>query len=347
MSVKSSLILLLWLTLPMLLFLRHTQYLQNYYFLYWVPAQILLMVLGAEWAQNGFSRIWPSWQKLSWVAFVPLGLIAGQYVWTSGVGREVFAEGRAGKQRVVDVDRVVTAAQRLLAKHPDCQLVVVSEGSSAEKSRLGLLREYFAHGRVRFMQAGVGFLVPPTCAVYLDVTSDRLAEEWLLSYAQALPSEAIATPEERWRFYELSASKRETLLMDWGTQSAPLAVWADSVELRSMQVPGQARTGDNLLVTTTWNLRDQIGPNLQFGNYVLNEGLNVVTQADGTGIQSADWQTGDWFQMRFVLSLPADVSAGHYQWALTIYSLPQVERLPVTSNGSDIFIAGPLQVNAP
>ncbi|MGQ0600343.1 MAG: ArnT family glycosyltransferase [Anaerolineales bacterium] len=344
---RVSVVLLLWLTAPILIFLRHSHYLQNYYFLYWVPAQLFLIVMMTDEVGEALAQRWPRLGGWRWIVYAPIGVVVLQQLWMTTVGQNLMAAGAAGRQRVVDVERALQSAQRLMAERPDCQLVVVSEGRGYASASLGFWREYFPPGRVRFMQTGIGYLVPPTCAVYFMSVNDTTTEQWLGAHAEPLESETITTPELTWRFYSLTAAQRAVMVKAWEAQPDPLADWADGVHLWKVEAEQPARSGGALSLVTTWSLTKSARADIQFGNYLLKAESTLVAQVDGNGIESASWQSGDRFQMRFGLPVPADVPSGTYRLALALYTLPEVQRLPLASNNGDLFVVGNIQVTAP
>jgi hypothetical protein len=69
-AARVDLILLLWTGLPLLFYLRHNQYLQNYYLLYVLPAPLLLMARLSDRAYAWLAARWPATARpgMGWLA---------------------------------------------------------------------------------------------------------------------------------------------------------------------------------------------------------------------------------------------------------------------------------------
>jgi hypothetical protein len=160
--LAATLILLLWILVPLLALTWHNYYLQNYYFLYVFPVPFVLLALLAD---QGFTRLtpvlarrggptWTRWRWLPALAFAPLGLVALTQLAQDVLDQNQSAQGEVGRQRVLDVRSAIETGRALMARRPGCQFVVVSNGDQFDASRFGLMREFVAPGRVRFLAAG-------------------------------------------------------------------------------------------------------------------------------------------------------------------------------------------------
>lgn len=339
-SMKGQLVLVVWIVIPILSFLRHTQYLQNYYFLYLFPIPFVLLAQLIEHLYQWLSRVWVAWplgRWLAWGAFAPLALIALQQARLNVLGQNLLAAGLAGQQRILDVQQAITTSQQLMASRPECQLVVLSEGGEYESSRLALLREFVGRDRVRFAQAGAGFLLPHPCAVYLHVTSDAATQTWLETVAHPLADAVITTPQQTWRFYDLSASQRAQAMSAYA-HSPSLGEWSNGLQLRGLTIEGEPQPGATLDVQAVWVVTQATPPAaLHFGHYLLTPTDGIAAQVDGPGQESAQWRLGDIFQTRFPLALPADLPPGNYTLSFSLYHYPQIENVPLNPNGDSLL----------
>lgn len=338
--IAGPLALTIWIIVPILSFLRHNQYLQNYYFLYLFPTPFVLLALFADQVYRWLGRVWHAWPLGRWAAlcaFAPLALISLQQARLEVLGQNLLAEGAAGQQRIIDVQRAITLLQNLMTSRPECQLVVLSEGAEYESSRLALLREFIGRDRVRFAQAGTGFLLPQPCAVYLQVTSDEMTQTWLAQVADLLADNTIHTPQQTWMIYDLPTSKREQAARVY-SQAPILGEWSNGLQLRELTLDGERRPGTTLTVQAVWAIAQATPPEaLHFGHYLLTPTDNVVAQVDGPGLESAQWHRGDIFQTDFRLALPSDLQPGNYTLGFTLYHYPQIVNVPLRNTSDSLL----------
>ena len=357
-------ILLLWLALPILFFLRRSFPLQNYYLLYIYPAPFVLVAsLAAQaclWLKSQLERHLPRARPglstpAASLAFLPLALIGFQQARLDVVGQNLLAAGAAGGQRVIDTQRAIDYARQLLREKPECRLVIISEGNTLEDSRFSLLQEftrdsYSAYpNRVRFVTAGAGALLPTPCAFYFSVTPDTSVQTWLMANTRPLPNFAIQTPEETWTFHELTAADSRTNPQRKLIESTPpLAEWDNGLQIRSYTLDGGWEAGSTLTINAWWAVTRPVpSRRIHFGTYVLAANNQVVAQADGPGVDSLFWEAGDLFQTTFTLALPAELSPGEYTLAMALYYYPEIERLSLAQSAENLLRLGKFTVAAP
>jgi 4-amino-4-deoxy-L-arabinose transferase-like glycosyltransferase len=345
-------ILLLWLGLPILFFLKRSYPLQNYYLLYLYPVPFVLLAYLADQLFTQLLRPNRPWSRvfgsrlargLAGLAFLPLALISFQQMRLDLIGQNLLAAGASGHQRILDTQRAVETARRLLNARPECKLVIISEGSEYGLSRFALMREFTQSAyntnpdRVRFVEAGVGYLVPAPCAYYFSVTSNAEAQVWLAANTRPLPEYTQHTPEETWTFYELSAAQRADQFGPFINAPA-LAEWANGVQLKHYQresAPGAAP----LTLTAWWAVTRAVpSRHIHFGVYLLTaDNRQLIAQADGAGVDSTQWQAGDLFQTAVSLTPPADLQPGRYNLAEALYFFPEIERIPLAQPTGDLL----------
>jgi hypothetical protein len=352
-------ILLVWLAVPVAFFFRRSYPLQNYYFLYVFPAPFVLMALLADQLYTQLllpGRPWSRWvqprlgRALAAAAFLPLAVIGFQQARLDILGQNLLAAGASGHQRVLDTQRAIETARQLLGTHPECSLVVISEGSEYGLSRFAILREftqgtYDAHpDRVRFVEAGAGALVPSPCAYYFSVTTNAEALAWLAANTKARLEYTLRTPEETWTFYELPASQRAG---EFGrlNDAPPLAEWTNGVQLKDYRRDGPSGP---LTLTMWWSVTRAVPSRyIHFGVYLLSaDDRRLLAQTDGAGVDSTQWQAGDLFQTVVSLAPPADLPPGTYHLAEALYYYPEIQRIPLVRPGGDLMILETLQPKA-
>jgi len=342
-SRRADFVLLLWTLVPVIFYLRHNQYLQNYYLLYVLPAPFLLMARLADRFYRWLRALWPHAARsgfwLPVLAFAPLALIAAQQARLDVLGQNRLASGEAGRQRVMDVQAAIDLSRALLAERPDCALVVMSNGAQFEASRFALLREFTRLGadppRTRFVSAAEGRLLPSPCAVFLEAEANPEALAWLAEVAAPLPAATVQTPAETWRFYDLPAQAREAAAQL--PAGAPLGQWSNGLALRQAHVEGVLEPSGQLAVRLVWAVEQPAPPRtIHFGVYMLGQPGTLVAQADGPGVDSTEWRTGDLFVTNFAVPLPPDLAPGEYEMAAALYYYPEIERL-LLADGADLL----------
>lgn len=332
-----GLIAVVWIVVPVVAFIRHTHYLQNYYFLYVWPAPFVLMVLGIEalatrLSQMRASPVWRGW--MSQLAFLPLLVVFGQQARMAWLGQNLQALDMVGKQRVLDMRQAVDTSQRLLTENPTCDLTILSEGPEANASSFGFLEEWLGPERVRFMQAGLGQSVPNQCTLYFAPTDNELALTWLTANTQILP-EAIATPEQKWIFTTLSDTRLVELRAAWQAP-VPLARWQNGIVIHRVQIPSEVIAGSDLPVQITWEATTGAVPgSLHISHQILQERTQVIAQTDGQGFDSNRWEPGDLIQTSFMIPIPAETVAGQYDLLIVLYTFPDLRRERLL-DGSDV-----------
>lgn len=170
---------LLWLGVPPLFFIRHTAPVLHYYFLYTYPAQFLLMVFWVSQISalllqraKALPQLWKRRLMCTGanIPFVFLLLVILQQTSLNVLGQDMLSDGSIPQFQVKLVQQVIDSARTVTRRYPDCQFVVMGEGTIYETSRFGLLREFVGRDRVRFADASVR-LYPVPCAIYFVLDS--------------------------------------------------------------------------------------------------------------------------------------------------------------------------------
>jgi hypothetical protein len=106
-------------------------------------------------------------------------------------------------------------------------------------------------------------------------------------------------------------------------------------------VTGTPGAGADLRVTLTWAVTQPAAPRpIHFGLYLLDRQLALITQADGPGVDSTEWRPDDLFETTFTLHLPEDLPPGDYAVATALYYYPEIERLPLAGEATDLLFLG-------
>jgi len=326
-------ILALWIVVPVLAYVRHTVYLQHYYFLYLLPAPFLLLALfvdeagrwlrrrrGARGLHRAAGGLWAA----------PLLLLGAWHVHVNHVGLGLLVAGeRRPARTVAAVQEIIDRSRRLLAEHPACDLVIVAEAGTFEKSPLGLVRDFVAPRPVRYLEAGRGYIIPDGCSLYLRAAGDPLVDGWLASAGRPLvqkDGDSSAVVKEG-AFYRVD-----------GEQSAhppPLESWANGLALLSVEASTSPTAGRPLTLIYRWQVTAPPPPaDYHFFNHVLDAGGDLVAQEDAAAIDARSWREGDVLVTRFTIRLPGELPAGRYTVHVGLYTWPDVTRIPLAGDRS-------------
>ncbi|TET50252.1 MAG: hypothetical protein E3J64_08485 [Anaerolineales bacterium] len=372
-AASGAFIVFLWLCLPPLAFVYHTHPLVHYYFLQVFPAPfILIALLGdrvytivAHWLHKRTRLQQRSRSAVALVGFLPLALIAASQIRLNVIGQDLRASGGYGgygRFRMADVQQVIDTANQLMVERPDCQFVVISEVTIYETYLFGLLREFVGSDRVRFSQAGTGFLYPYPCALYFQGTMSVETEELLNTIADPLPEHTVTTAGETWGFYDLSSDDRATAATPLQREE-PVEQWPNGISLSHVDYEELFDDEDpaaplptSLVITTTWAIGAEFEPDplptarpanpeeymlegdgkwsrrIHFGHYVLSEDNVLMSQYDTIGLDSREWRPGDIFQFTVRVPVPQDLPPGRYSLGIALYWYPAVVKLPLEGN---------------
>ena len=339
--------LLIWILVPALFYVRHTVYLQNYYFIYLYPAVFMLMGITIDDALRAVHALlkqrppWlrPAYPLVAGLLLAPILAVAAWQFQVFHVRLDLLDRGVLEFRQAQDLDRLVEAARRVLASHPGQGLIVISEGHSAETSPFGLLADFLAPANVRYVRSGRGLIIPQQ-AVYLDTTGDGWLQSWLGRQVRELAGEEIDTGQDTWRFYEYSPPAPYL-----PAASEAVGTWANGVRLWECRIEGSLTPGGSAQVTLLWQATQPAGPQvLHFFNHLvhLSDG-QLVSQEDGPGVHSLYWQPGDFFVTRFHIPIPHDAPTGSYELRVGMYGLVGGERVRLVE-GPDALAAARVEV---
>jgi len=339
-------ITLLWFVLPILFYLRSAHYLQIYYLIGQLPSHFLLIGVCLDGIQRGLERaalrtrgqsVQRAIQVTAWAILpLPLLLLAGWQFSFNLQFQDHRSKGRDGLIQIRHLRTATQTARQLLADRPECDLVVVAEGHSVEVSELSLLSEFTDPERVLLADGRLAVPMPAPCAIYLDALPGSQVSKWLARSVTPLTDETLRVLDERWQFYDLSASARANL-EELASQTR-LATWINGVALTGYE-RGQIEPDTALPLTLTWSVEAE-PPEVVYhiGTYLLTMDNQVVAQSDGPGFDSIQWREGDIFLTWFKLPVPHNLPAGDYQLAVALYSWPELERVDLVSGGNTAFL---------
>jgi len=325
-------VVLLWLAVPVLFYLRTAVYLQNYYLVGQWPAHFIILGAGVAAAQRG--AILPNRAPHSairenratwWLVAVPVLALVAFQVFFSLRYQDARAAGDGPALQVRHARALIAQSNRLLAERPDCRLVGLGHGAQVETSDLALLVEFTDPARVLLADGDLALPRPSPCAVVLDARPGSRAAYVLAAEAQPIPGAGVTVKDQAWTFYDWVEGPRSE------TAGAPR--W-DAVLLVGA-FTGEPAPGRDLTLALTWAALARPPVAYHFGAYLLDANNQVVAQHDGPGFDSAQWRAGDHFVTFQPLPVPAGLPPGDYHAAVALYTWPDIIRVPL-ADGTDL-----------
>ena len=324
-------VVLLWLVVPVLFYLRTSVYLQNYYLIGQWPAQFIILGAGLAAAQRG--AILPNRamrnairenRATGWLVALPMVALLAFQVFFSLRYQDARAAGDGPPLQVRHARTLIAQSRQLLAERPACHLVGLGHGAQVETSDLALLVEFTDPARVLLADGDLALPLPSPCAVTLDARPGSRASYVLAAEAQPIPGVGVTVKGQTWTFYDWAEGPRGE------TTGAPR--W-DAVLLVGT-FTGQPTPGRDLTLALTWEALARPPVAYHFGAYLLDAANNIVAQHDGPGFDSAQWRAGDRFVTFQPLPVPAALPPGDYRAAVALYTWPDIIRVPL-AGGTD------------
>jgi hypothetical protein len=339
-EASAYVILLLWLIMPVLFYLRTSVYLQVYYVMGQWPAPFILIGVALAGAQRWLEArrddrvgILASW---SIVAIPLLALLVWQLV-VNLQFQDARTNSSSDTMQIRHFRQALDQAESLAAERPGCALVVVSQGHQLENSQLSLFKEFSEIEQILLADGNSAVPIAAPCALYLDALPGSLASTWLASSAMPLPQADVQVNDETWRFYEITAGVQVELFAALEDSSEPIN-WNNGVSLVQYE-RGEIQTGDPLHLTLAWEVADQPQTNAyHVGTYLLTDDNQVVAQSDGPGFDSIQWRPGDRFVTWFDIPVPAELPPGAYRIAVAYYTWPGIERVDLATGNNTAFL---------
>jgi len=336
-------ILALWIVVPILFYLRHTVYLQNYYFLYIYPAPFLAVAFMVDRAISRISA--PKWGAKGgtgrsliahFVFIVPLLFFSFWQFNLYQTWFQLLDQGAIVPQRQTQyVEQAVDAVRLILAENEGCDLTILAEGGTLEGSSLSVIESFVYPTPVRYVDTQRGIIIPANCTVYMSVGESE-ATGWLAENGH-LRAEQIAAGTETWRFYEVAGTVAD---------NAPLVSWQNGLALLSVDIVGDIVPNGQLTLNYSWQVQESppTGVRYHFFNHLLDGSGQIVAQEDAPAIDSLYWQSGDRLVTQFYLQLPPALENGRYTFLLGLYSWPDLERVPLTQSAETTYLVTTIEV---
>lgn len=322
-----------WVALPVLLYVRHSQYLQNYFFLYLLPAAIVLLaaLLAWAWALAGHIHYPAGRHVIRWLMVLMLLLWGGwQFaVYHAGLALaddvDLWQRTTAG-----DIQQAITYLQRLQAANPACSVTLLAEGYQHDSSPVGLVEPFLYPVDVRLAVVGRGFIMPGGCTLYGVTAVDPVAQSLLDRYGTRLAP--LMTLQGSWDFYRVDGTS-------FASAHTAQAVWHNGLELVDWQIDGDWRPGQTVPITLTWRITQAQPPltDVHFFTHMVDAAGTLAAQDDAAVVHPVYWRHGDFLVAQFAVVLPPDLPPGSYALHTGMYTWPNIERVPLIT-GETTFV---------
>jgi hypothetical protein len=319
-------LLVCWLVLPILFYLRHSRPVFSYYVLSLMPAPYLLI--------GGFLDTLAGWLRMRMGRGGALAILCGLTALPAFAGADLVLRSlawlrdappnvtygvplRYSLQAVALAERIhretgTTAPLYLAAPLPyDAALGYL----------LGLRTPYKAY-RV------ADTLVYPTAgpATVLAMEPAGLAGPWLAAEA-TVAGRLAAPPARAFTVYRLAAARPPDLP---GESWQPVAAtWQNGVRLTGIQAPARLEAGMPLTVTLRWQPGPATTDTLRFFLHLTDPSGRTVAATDELGYPAEYWSPDEVVYARFTLSGSPAITAGRYTLRVGMYHLPGVTRIPL------------------
>lgn len=334
----SALLLLGWLGLPVLAFVRPSVPLYHHYFVAVIPAGCVVAALGlvtlgglAAPRASSWARLGRSVAGVAGVAGVALGTVLfAAFLQAVGSGRATDAYGPPLAAR-----RAALALARAALAAPGAPVYLLGDEGDLAVYR-ALLQ---AEGAPAVFADNRRLLAVPSAgpAVYL-VTDDaaplarRLLDEWP---AETLATQRPTTGPTTVRIARLPAGALDAALAAPGVQRVERQ-FANGMELLAVRAERREQT---VQIALYWRVgEDTQGPMPQAFNHVLDARGERVAQADGPTFAPTAWPPGVVVLTPFEATLPSG-AIGPFRLRTGLYHLDTLQRVPLRSGGDAVEVA--------
>jgi 4-amino-4-deoxy-L-arabinose transferase-like glycosyltransferase len=334
----ATLIVLLWLVIPIGLQLVSSRPVMLQYLPVLLPVPFLLMAIAADdWLALAQQRSRVTGAVVGVLGALFIGALAFSQVFTTlRFTRFVETHNTAGGYGL-PVHSALAA--RDLAANAIASgavkgdvIVAINDFPTPWNEQAAILRSVMADVPYRFMSAsGDGFVLRPDATHYIfapgaEGMRDRIAA---ISKPGMVISQSVETQPGsglRYTYVQL----RESLDFD-NMQVAPQATWDDSFALDRYRI---TRDGRTLRVETVLRVlrTPPEGADYHWFNHVF-AGDDKIAQTDGQGVHPFAWRAGDLVYQSFIVELPEALPAGPLRLRVGAYTWPDVQTMKVGQPG--------------
>jgi hypothetical protein len=353
-------ILLSWLFVPMLFYVRHTTPVYPHYFILLYPVQFIVIgvfvtrVLNWTVALAKGLKTWPLVRSLAG-RVLPISLVAlilGLALWQVHLTESFYnfvdrndTNGGHG----LPVKYYLQAAESLKRLTEGAQVLILSEGDVPAWHETPAVFDFLLQPEMspRFVNYQEALVFPRADAVYLLTPGDTPAVSVLDEYAQELISERISLRggPDAFRFYRFEAGSLISTKASLANGDTSIAL-DNGVEILGYDVSGEVSPGSTLRLALYWTVRAVPDASYHFFNHLVDDEGQRWGQRDGPGYPAGQWREGDVVVSWFDIPIAPDAPPGEY-WVLTgMYTYPEGVRASVLDEQgqpvSDALRLGPI-----
>ena len=338
---RAFILLLVWVLVPMLIFLRHSTPVYPHYLIILYPAPHLivavLLVEAVRWAR-GRGKIVATGLPLA-LAVLLIGIAAWQIYLTLAWYRFVDTHSTSGGHGapVKYVMRAADTIRRLADEVGNPQVIVLAQGDDPAYASAPAVFQ-FVLGRdlaPRFVDAQQALVFPDseldTVYCLTPDAEDTPAVAWLDRFAVALPAEAVSVRggPQTYRFYRLPAGTPERIASQIAFDGEPVA-FANGVKLLAQQSSGEAIPGHTVRLFLWWVSPPAPGDvDYHFFNHLMDAEGRRWGQRDGPGYPTHYWQASDLIVSWFDVEIAADAPLTDFRVRTGMYTYPDAAGVPM------------------
>ena len=354
-------ILLSWLLVPVLFYVRHTTPVYPHYFILLYPVQFIIIGVFVtrmlDWLSSLADSLNP-WPLVRFLAgrILPISivtLILGLALWQvhlteafySFVDRNDTTGGHG-----LPVKYYLQVAESLKRLAEGAQVLILSEGDVPAWHETPAVFGFLLQPEItpRFINYQEALVFPRVDTLYLLAPGDTPAVSVLDGYAEELISERISLRggPDAFRFYRSDAESLTSIQASLADGDTPAAL-DNGVEILGYDVSGEVNPGSTLRLALYWTVRAVPDASYHFFNHLVDDEGQRWGQKDGPGYPAGQWQEGDVVVSWFDIPIAPDAPPGEY-WVLTgMYTYPEGVRASVLDErgqpASDALRLGPIE----
>jgi hypothetical protein len=339
-------ILLSWLLVPVLFYVRHATPVYPHYFILLYPVQFIIIGVFVVQVLNWAVALASSLKTAQLVRFLagkvlPISLVAlilGLALWqvhlTEAFYNFVDRNDTTGGHGlpVKYYLQATETLRRLSSTSGHEQVLILSEGDVPAWHEIPAIFDFLLRPSLspRYVDCQQTVVFPQVDALYLLAPGEPPTASVLDEYAQELINERIGIRGglDAFRFYGFDVGTLFSIKTSLARGAMPVAL-DNGVEILGYDVSGEVTPGGTLRLALYWTVQAVPDASYHFFNHLVDDKERKWGQKDGPGYPTGQWQEGDVVVSWFDISISPDTLPGEY-WVLTgMYIYPEGTRASV------------------
>ena len=339
-------ILLSWLLVPVLFYVRHATPVYPHYFILLYPVQFIIVgvfvIEVLDWTVSLANSL-ETWQLMRFLRgrVLPICLVAlmlGLALWQVYLTEAFYSfvdrnDTTGGHGLPVKYYLQATRTLRRLSSalgHE--QVLILSEGDVPSWHETPAIFDFLLRPSLtpRYVDYQQAIVFPQVDALYFLAPGDTPAVSVLDEYAEELINERIGirSGPDAFRFYRFDAGTLISIETSFAREAMPVAL-DNGAEILGYDVSGEISPGGTLRLALYWTVQAVPDTSYHFFNHLVDDEERKWGQEDGPGYPAGQWQEGDVVVSWFDISIPPETPPGDY-WVLTgMYIYPEGARASV------------------